>query len=125
MFSPHITDEALEGVLDKPTSRLPQFRYAGPRLHHAGGTALIGDAIHSVKPYFGLGVNAAFEDVAALGQLRALDAGGLLPTMRTAVPHHTARRAITCPWPRAYAVMWPSTRPASRAPIPSAPYPIL
>lgn len=59
-----------QAVIDKPTSRLPQFRYAGPRLHHRN-TALLGDAVHSVKPYFGLGVNAAFEDVAALGQ--ALD----------------------------------------------------
>ena len=37
----------------------------------AASTALLGDAIHSVKPYFGLGVNSAFEDVTVLSQ--ALD----------------------------------------------------
>ena len=55
MFSPHITDEALEAVIEKPTSRLPLFRYATPRAHHKKSTVLVGDAIHSVKPYFGLG----------------------------------------------------------------------
>ena len=50
------------------SSRLPNFRYAGPRLHRGGSTVLLGDAIHSVKPYFGLGVNSAFEDVAVLSE---------------------------------------------------------
>ena len=50
MFSPMITDDALQAVLDKPTSRLPQFRYAGPRLHHADNTVMLGDAIHAVTP---------------------------------------------------------------------------
>ena len=31
-----------------------------------GVTVCVGDAIHTVKPYFGLGVNAAFEDVGVL-----------------------------------------------------------
>eukprot|EP00908_Phaeocystis_cordata_P022341 Transcript_4762.p1 GENE.Transcript_4762~~Transcript_4762.p1 ORF type:complete len:515 (-),score=176.67 Transcript_4762:94-1638(-) len=68
MFSPMITDEALQEVLQKQPSRLPEFRFAGPRLHRGASTVLLGDAIHSVKPYFGLGVNAAFEDVAVLGE---------------------------------------------------------
>lgn len=70
-FSPLISDEALAQVINKEPSRLPIFRYAGPRLHHRQSTVMLGDAVHTVKPYFGLGVNAAFEDVAALGQ--ALD----------------------------------------------------
>mmetsp|Transcript_7266 Transcript_7266/g.19024 ORF Transcript_7266/g.19024 Transcript_7266/m.19024 type:complete len:587 (-) Transcript_7266:214-1974(-) len=65
-FSPYIPDDALPGIVAKPPSRLPQFRFAGPRLHHRSSTVLLGDAIHSVKPYFGLGVNAAFEDVEVL-----------------------------------------------------------
>ena len=39
--------------------------YAGPHLNHKK-SVLLGDAAHTVKPYFGLGVNSAFEDVAAL-----------------------------------------------------------
>jgi kynurenine 3-monooxygenase len=70
-FSPSISDAALQQVIDKAPSRLPVFRYCGPRIHRGASTALLGDSIHSVKPYFGLGVNAAFEDVDALG--RALD----------------------------------------------------
>ena len=65
-FAPFITDEALQAVVDKEPSRLPVFRYAGPRLYRGSSTVLLGDAIHSVKPYFGLGVNSAFEDVAVL-----------------------------------------------------------
>ena len=48
-FSPYISDEALQAVLDKPPSRLPVFRFAGPTLHRGGSTVLIGDVIHSVK----------------------------------------------------------------------------
>ena len=58
-------------MINKEPSRLPIFRYAGPRLHHRESTVMLGDAVHTVKPYFGLGVNAAFEDVVALGE--ALD----------------------------------------------------
>ena len=65
-FSPYISDDALASVLEKPPSRLPVFRYSGPRLHRKGSTVLLGDAIHTVKPYFGLGANSALEDVVAL-----------------------------------------------------------
>ena len=49
---------------------------------------LLGDAIHSVKPYFGLGVNAAFEDVVALGD--ALDGA---PTVGDALRAFSRARA--------------------------------
>jgi len=66
-FSPLVSDDSLASVADKPPSNIPRFRYVGPQLHTRGGsTVLLGDAIHTVKPYFGLGVNSALEDVLSL-----------------------------------------------------------
>lgn len=87
-FSPFIADDELQSVLDKQPSRLPVFRYAGPRLHRGASTVLLGDAVHSVKPYFGLGVNSAFEDVAVLAH--ELDKQ---PTLDKALRRFSARRA--------------------------------
>jgi len=87
-FSPFISDAALQAVIDKEPSRLPAFRFAGPRLHRGSSTVLVGDAIHSVKPYFGLGVNSAFEDVAVLGEV--LDTK---PTLARALRSYSTRRA--------------------------------
>jgi 2-polyprenyl-6-methoxyphenol hydroxylase-like FAD-dependent oxidoreductase len=39
----------------------------GPDLHYADKAVLIGDVIHTVKPYFGIGVNSALNDVTVLG----------------------------------------------------------
>ena len=71
MFSPMIDDDTLATVAAKPASRLPSFRYAGPTLHRGVTTVLLGDAVHTVKPYFGLGANSALEDVVQLSE--ALD----------------------------------------------------
>jgi len=65
-LSPLIDGGDVASFASKSVSRLPTFQYAGPQLHH-GRAVLLGDSIHTVKPYFGLGVNAAFEDVAILG----------------------------------------------------------
>ena len=65
-FSPLITDATVAAVAAKPPSNIPRFRYVGPALHQGSSTVLLGDAIHTVKPYFGLGVNSALEDVIAL-----------------------------------------------------------
>ena len=62
----------MKAVAAKPPSNIPRFRYVGPALHQGGSTVLLGDAIHTVKPYFGLGANSALEDVIALRT--ALDA---------------------------------------------------
>eukprot|EP00960_Hanusia_phi_P057556 763600-Hanusia_phi.AAC.4 len=67
-FSKLIDDEALGAIAAKPPSRLPSFRYVEPYLHRGDSTVLLGDAIHTVKPYFGLGVNSAFEDVQRFGE---------------------------------------------------------
>lgn len=70
-FLPALRESDLERFAAKPDSSLPTFSYAGPVLHRGSSTVLLGDAIHTVKPYFGQGVNSAFEDVAVLE--RALD----------------------------------------------------
>lgn len=52
----------------RPASTLPTFQYAWPELHVLDSVVLAGDAIHTVKPYFGLGVNSALDDVRWLSQ---------------------------------------------------------
>jgi len=87
-FSPLITDVDLDLVARKAPSNIPRFRYVGPTLHSAGSTVLLGDAIHTVKPYFGLGVNSALEDVTALRD--AMDAH---PTQAEALAAYSEARA--------------------------------
>jgi len=41
-----------------------------------GGACLLGDSIHTIKPYFGLGVNSALEDVTVLDDCFTHVAGG-------------------------------------------------
>jgi kynurenine 3-monooxygenase len=62
-FSALLDDAVIEAVARKPPSFLPSFRYAAPRLNQGDRTVILGDAIHTVKPYFGLGANSALEDV--------------------------------------------------------------
>ena len=66
MFSKMVSDENVEKVAKSKFSGLPNFQYAGGALHLGSCAGLIGDAIHTVKPYFGMGVNSAFEDVTVL-----------------------------------------------------------
>ena len=74
-FSSLIDDTVMERVAKKPVSRLPSFRYVSPKLHH-GKVLLLGDCVHTVKPYFGLGANSALEDVATLGSIMENDENG-------------------------------------------------
>lgn len=69
-------------------SRLPTFAVVGPHLHAGAVAAAVGDSVHAVKPYFGLGVNSAFEDVAVLG--RCLDE---CDTVGDALKMYTERHA--------------------------------
>jgi 2-polyprenyl-6-methoxyphenol hydroxylase-like FAD-dependent oxidoreductase len=59
-------DSEIESFHTRTPGKLPQFRYAGPDLHYKDSAVLLGDTIHTVKPYFGLGVNSALEDVKVL-----------------------------------------------------------
>jgi kynurenine 3-monooxygenase len=70
-FGALISEEEIERVAAKSASALPAFRFAGPRLNMGKRTLVLGDAAHTVKPYFGLGANTALEDVQMLSQ--ALD----------------------------------------------------
>ena len=65
-FSALLDDEMIDTVAKKPPSFLPSFRYVAPRLNQGDRTVILGDAIHTVKPYFGLGANSALEDVQIL-----------------------------------------------------------
>lgn len=67
-FLPAIREVDLERFAKKTDRSLPTFSYVGPVLHYGSSTCLVGDAIHTVKPYFGQGVNSAFEDVKVLQQ---------------------------------------------------------
>ncbi|CAJ1951328.1 unnamed protein product [Cylindrotheca closterium] len=67
-FGALIDDNVMEQVATKPSSTLPAFRYVGPRLNMGRRTVVLGDAAHTVKPYFGLGANSAMEDVQMLGE---------------------------------------------------------
>lgn len=87
MFTDFVTDEDLELMAKRPLSTLPTFAYCGGGSLHrrvaedgdsseeAGGACLLGDSIHTVKPYFGLGVNSAFEDVTILDDCLTSAAG--------------------------------------------------
>ena len=68
-FGALIDDEEMARVAKKPSSTLPAFRYAGPTLHLGKRTLVLGDAAHTVKPYYGLGCNTALEDVEILSEI--------------------------------------------------------
>lgn len=62
-FGALIDEQTMKEVAAKAPSALPSFRYAGPRLNMGRRTVILGDAAHTVKPYYGLGANSAMEDV--------------------------------------------------------------
>lgn len=68
MFAPFIRDSDIEDFISKSDSKFAKFSYVGPNLHKGQTTVLLGDSIHTVKPFFGLGVNSAFEDILVLKQ---------------------------------------------------------
>lgn len=65
---PIIPQSEIDAFATRAPGKLPFFKYAGPDLHCEDKIVLIGDVIHTVKPYFGLGVNSALNDVTVLKQ---------------------------------------------------------
>mmetsp|Transcript_15756 Transcript_15756/g.44928 ORF Transcript_15756/g.44928 Transcript_15756/m.44928 type:complete len:425 (+) Transcript_15756:139-1413(+) len=88
---PYIEEEQYALFAKRKTCSLPSFSYAAGPLHRTdpAPVVLLGDAIHCVKPYFGQGVNSAFEDVEVLQ--RCLQECG--DDLRRALPLYTKRRA--------------------------------
>lgn len=73
MFRTHFADvmpfmpAAVTEFQSRPVSEFVTVRTS--RWHHKGKILLIGDAAHSVVPFYGQGMNAAFEDCAVLNRL--------------------------------------------------------
>merc|ERR1719454_1219022 len=66
MFLDAIHPEDINNFHCQKYQSFPNFSYTYPTLNLASNSVLLGDAIHTVKPYFGLGANSAFEDVTSL-----------------------------------------------------------
>jgi kynurenine 3-monooxygenase len=58
---------AVQEFRNRPISEFVTIRTS--RWHHKGKVLLIGDAAHSVVPFYGQGMNAAFEDCSILNRL--------------------------------------------------------
>lgn len=73
LFRTHFADvwpfmpNAVEEFQSRPISEFVTIRTS--RWHHKGKILLIGDAAHSVVPFYGQGMNAAFEDCSVLNRL--------------------------------------------------------
>lgn len=73
MFKTHFADlmpfmpNAVQEFQSRPVSEMVTIRTS--RWHHKGKILLIGDAAHSVVPFYGQGMNAGFEDCAILNRL--------------------------------------------------------
>eukprot|EP00892_Ulva_mutabilis_P005378 jgi/Ulvmu1/3211/UM015_0252.1 len=65
---PLIPRSEIKAFAERPHGKLPTFQYVWPDLHFSNNVVLAGDAIHTMKPYFGLGVNSALDDVMWLSQ---------------------------------------------------------
>jgi kynurenine 3-monooxygenase len=73
MFRTHFADvipfmpDAVAEFQSRPISEMVTVRTS--RWHHKGKVLLLGDAAHSVVPFYGQGMNAAFEDCSVLDHL--------------------------------------------------------
>ncbi|CAK0812099.1 unnamed protein product [Prorocentrum cordatum] len=74
---PFLSDAELDALAQRPARSVPPFAYCGPALHLGSRAALVGDAIHAMKPYVGLGVNSGLEDVSVLDNCLWRADGGL------------------------------------------------
>ena len=94
-FSVLINDDEMDRLAKKPATSLPSFRYAGPRLNYGKRTLILGDAAHTVKPYYGLGCNTALEDVEILSDTldECINDNDVVDPITKAVPLFSDRRA--------------------------------
>lgn len=90
-FSELVSDEELKLVARRPANSLPRFRFLDRSLRVSDKLVFVGDAAHTVKPYFGLGASAALEDVVALK--RALDSSSQGRQATAAYDAHRAPEA--------------------------------
>jgi kynurenine 3-monooxygenase len=83
---PHLVEE----FLDRPPSGFPTIRTSS--WHYQDKVVLIGDACHAVVPFYGQGMNAAFEDCVVLDQYLAQHWRNWGPALRE---YEHARRVHT------------------------------
>ena len=57
--------EGIKKLSTEEHSKFQKFSYMYPNLHYSQSTVLLGGCIHTVKSFFGLGVNAGLESVVA------------------------------------------------------------
>ncbi len=99
-FKEHYPDAApmmptlVEDFLKNPTSSLVTVRCWPWALNCRGGRAIIlaGDAAHAIVPFFGQGMNAAFEDVRTLAECLEKHAGRGDAWMQDAADDYQTRR---------------------------------
>jgi len=75
MIAPWIANETYHDFAVQPVYRIPSFRHVGEKLHRQNNTVLVGDVMHTIKPFFSEGINMAFHDVAILDQCLARHKG--------------------------------------------------
>src|SRR5690606_29029689 len=86
--APPLMPTLVEDYQRNPTSSLVTIRCAP--WNHRDQALLLGDAAHAIVPFFGQGMNAAFEDVRILAEMleRSLDFGTVLPAFSDARKPH-------------------------------------
>ena len=82
MFMPFIDEEGYGAFGAKREQRLPSFQYCGPVVHRRSNTLLLGDAIHTVKPFFGFGINTALDDITWLDRCLSQHASSRADALR-------------------------------------------
>jgi 2-polyprenyl-6-methoxyphenol hydroxylase-like FAD-dependent oxidoreductase len=93
---PLIPESEIKLFAQRPPGQLPTFKYAWPELHFSSSIALADDAIHTVKPYFGLGVNGALDDVRFLCQCIAKHQVFIVPLPSQLPSRSRAKYWYTC-----------------------------
>lgn len=88
--APPLMPTLVEDYQRNPTSSLVTIR-CNP-WHTDGKVLILGDAAHAIVPFFGQGMNAAFEDVRILAEMLSEAGASALPDIRDIFPAFTAAR---------------------------------